>query len=252
MLSHTQLSTHEYPVELAGSRSYDIVLLHGLFGSLSNWSSVSAEFSVRHSVHIPRLPLLDTPVNKPPLDALVSFLKDYIDRRRLNKVVLVGNSLGGHVALLFTLNYPDLVEKLILTGSSGLYENAFNRTFPRVKDHGYITEKIKYTFHKTEVVTDDLVSEVFTTIQSPRKTIAIICLARSAQKNNLEKQLANVHVPVLLIWGLQDKITPPEVAYRFLEGLPNATLKLIDECGHVPMMEQPLLFNQYLNEFLES
>ena len=166
--------------------------------------------------------------------------------------MLVGNSLGGHVALLFALKYPHLVEKLVLTGSSGLYENSFSRTFPKVKDYEYIREKIGHTFYKKEVVTDALLNEVFETIQSPAKTLSIIGFARAAQRHNVENALQNIHVPVLLVWGLQDTITPPEVALKFQKGLQNAELVFINECGHAPMMEQPEEFNQYLKKFLEK
>lgn len=59
-----------------------------------------------------------------------------------------------------------------------------------------------------------------------------------------------INQPVLLVWGKQDIVTPPEVAEEFYFHLPNAKLEFIDNCGHVPMMEQPKLFNQYLNQFL--
>lgn len=240
---------HSAPVKM---KSFDIVLLHGLFGSLSNWETVYNEFCLEHSISIPALPLFNVSILESPLEKLVSFLHEYLDNKGLDKVVLVGNSLGGHIALLFALKYSHRVERLILTGSSGLYENSFNRTFPRVKDAGYISEKIKYTFYKKEVVSETLISQVYNTIQDPRKTLAIIGLARSAQKHNLSAVLKYIKVPVLLIWGLQDLITPPEVAQKFKQELPNAELQLIDECGHVPMMEQPVLFNHYVREFLNK
>jgi 2-hydroxy-6-oxonona-2,4-dienedioate hydrolase len=248
----TTLDSGTCNLPIAGCKTYDLVLLHGLFGTLSNWQTVYGEFSREHSIYVPTLPLFDQSIASSPLDKLVIFLKNYLDNKGLQQIILVGNSLGGHLALLFTLKYPDHVIKLILTGSSGLYENSFNRTFPRVKDLDYITEKIKYTFYKKEVVSNDLVNEVFRTIQSPAKVLSIISLARSAQRQNLAAALKDINIPVLLIWGLQDLITPPEVGQQFKDGLPEAELKYIDECGHVPMMEQPELFNHYVREFLEK
>ncbi|MNR36660.1 Pimeloyl-[acyl-carrier protein] methyl ester esterase [compost metagenome] len=77
-------------------------------------------------------------------------------------------------------------------------------------------------------------------------------LARDAQKQNLKELLHFIKIPVLLIWGLQDIVTPPEVAEEFYQHLPNATLHYIDRCGHAPMMEQPELFNGYVSNFLAS
>jgi pimeloyl-ACP methyl ester carboxylesterase len=232
--------------------NYDIVLLHGLFGNLSNWEHVEKEFSEDYRIHAPALPLFDLSWSKKPLDVLVEFVKTYLDQQNLKKVVLIGNSLGGHIAILFTLKYPDRVSRLVLTGSSGLYENAFSNTFPRVRDLDYLRERVSYTFYNKEVVTDALLEQVFSTIQSPGKTLSIINLARSAQRHNLRNFLSDIKVPVLLLWGMQDQITPPAVAANFKELLPVAELKFIDECGHAPMMEQPVLFNQYLKAFLEK
>lgn len=234
------------------SKVTDLVLLHGLFGNLSNWASVHSKFKGLYKVHMPQLPLFDFSFREGRLDYLVNFLHKYIESENLGKVVLVGNSLGGHIALLYALRYPQNVQKIVLAGSSGLFENSFNGTFPRIKDRGYIAEKVKQTFYKKEVVTDELVDEVFEIVQSRVKTLSIIGLARAAQKQNLASQLVHIELPVLLIWGLQDDVTPPYVALEFEKLLPNAELCFIDECGHVPMMEQPDHFNRYLKKFLES
>jgi len=241
-----------YSVETPLSKSYDIVLLHGLFGNLSNWEHVNKEFSKLHNLHIPKLPLFEISLTESRLDSLVSYLKKYIDTKGLKKIILIGNSLGGHVALMFTLKYPELVERLVLTGSSGLYENTFSGTFPRVKDFEYIRERVSFTFYNKEVVTDALLEDVYLTIQSPAKTLSIISLARAAQRHNLENLLHKIQIPVLLIWGLQDEITPASVGLKFEKLLPNAELKFIDKCGHAPMMEQPVQFNTYLKSFLEK
>jgi len=230
--------------------TYNVILLHGLFGKLSNWKHVSDGLSQFHNILVPELPLFDISLTESRLDSLVSFLKKYIDSRNLENVVLVGNSLGGHIALLYVLRYPGKIKKLVLTGSSGLYENSFNNTFPRVKDYNYIKERVNYTFYNKKVVTEKLLSEVFETVRNPAKTLSIISLARAAQRHNLSTSLSEINIPVQLIWGLQDQITPPSVAVRFKELIPGAELHFIDQCGHAPMMEQPALFNKYLNQFL--
>lgn len=79
----------------------DIILLHGLFGELSNWDSVVEEFSVSYNLHVPALPLYET-ASKDPLEFFVAFLEQFITDNNLKDVILVGNSLGGHVAVLYT------------------------------------------------------------------------------------------------------------------------------------------------------
>jgi pimeloyl-ACP methyl ester carboxylesterase len=228
-----------------------VILLHGLFGNLSNWEQVAEHFSVDHRVIIPRLPLFDISLKESSLSRLVTFLEKFIAKRNLQKVILMGNSLGGHVALLYTLKHPDKVDKIILAGSSGLFENSLGGSFPKMKDYNYVDEKVRYTFYNQSVVTKELVDEVYETVQSRIKTLSLIGLARAAQRENLSEVLYRIKAPTLLIWGLQDEITPPETALEFHERIPHSAIKFLDKCGHVPMMEQPELFNQHVRTFLE-
>jgi pimeloyl-ACP methyl ester carboxylesterase len=228
-----------------------IILLHGLFGNLSNWEHVAVEFALTHRVIIPKLPLYDSPIASRRLDDLVNYLENFIEEHSLDKVVLMGNSLGGHIALLYAWRQPGKIRKLVLAGSSGLFENSFQGSFPRVKDYDYVREKVQNTFYKPEVATKQLVDEVYDTIQSRIKTLSIIGLARAAQRHNLTDILGQISTPTLLVWGLQDTITPPEVALEFYDRLPDSTVKFLEHCGHVPMMEQPQLFNKYVRKFLE-
>lgn len=227
-----------------------IILLHGLFGNLSNWRSVVEHFSPRYRVVIPRLPIFEMPSGNANLEALTDVLEHFVQSKNLRSFTLVGNSLGGHLALMYAFRHPDKVKKIVLTGSSGLFENALGNSFPRVKDYDYIKERVQHTFYKKEVVTKDIVDEVFDAIQEKSKTLSILGLARSAQRSNLASSLHILYTPTLLVWGLQDTITPPHTALHFHDLLPNAELKFIDRCGHVPMMEQPEIFNQHMETFL--
>lgn len=227
-----------------------ILLLHGLFGNLSNWKRVIDEFSSSHRIIVPRLPFYSSPITKERLDSLVDYLEDFIETHSLGRIILMGNSMGGHIALLYAWRQPKKVEKLVLTGSSGLFENSFGGTFPHVRDYRYVREKVGDTFYNKEVITKELVDEVFETLQNRSKTLSIITLARAAQRHNVASILEQVTAPTLLVWGLQDTITPPEIALHFHDLLPKSTLAFIDNCGHVPMMEQPEIFNEYVRKFL--
>lgn len=80
----------------------------------------------------------------------------------------------------------------------------------------------------------------------------ITFLAQSSQKTNIAQFLYKLNLPVLLIWGLQDKITPPEVALHFHDLLRYGTVRFIDECGHLPMVEQAATYVKYIRSFLEG
>jgi pimeloyl-ACP methyl ester carboxylesterase len=228
-----------------------MILLHGLFGGLSNWEGVVTHFESRFDIHIPPLPIYDQH-KEDNLDYLVNFLANYIRSAQLENVILVGNSLGGHVAILYTHRYPQNVARLILTGSSGLYENTSMGSYPKRSNINYIRERVAYTFYDPATATDALVAEVFATTTDSRKCFHIIKMAKSAQRNYVASILPHILTRVLLIWGEEDKITPPEVALEFKRYLPQATLVILSKCGHAPMMELPAEFNAILESFLAS
>lgn len=228
-----------------------MILLHGLFGGLSNWEGVVSHFQSRYDIHIPALPIYEAPAGD-QLEFLVNFLDNYILASGLENVILVGNSLGGHVAILYTHRHPERVRQLILTGSSGLYENTGMGSYPKRGNYAYIRERVAYTFYDPAVATDALVDEVFQTTTNARKCFSIVRMAKSAQRNYVADLLPHIPTPVLLIWGADDKITPPEVAEEFRQYLPQATLVMLAACGHAPMMERPAEFNKILETFLET
>lgn len=228
----------------------NLVLLHGLFGALSNWDSVINKFRDKYRIIIPMLPIYDMPFRKVGLDALVDHLEGFVDLKKLNNMNLMGNSLGGHVALIYTLRRQETVKKLILTGSSGLFENAMGGSFPKRGSYEYVKERAEYTFYDPKSISEEYVQEIFETTKSIPKCLNIVAIAKSAQRHNMAKEISDIKVPTLLVWGLNDTITPPLVAHDFNRLIPNTTLKFIDKCCHAPMMEQPDKFNDVLYDFL--
>jgi len=201
-------------------------------------------------VVIPMLPLYSMPMLSTNVPALADFLHRFIQHKGYGEVNLLGNSLGGHVALIYCSRRPEGVRTLILAGSSGLYENAFGGTFPRREDKEYLRKKIALTFHDPRHATDELVEECYRTVNDKAKLIRILALAKSAIRHNMARELPKLTMPVCLIWGRQDGITPPEVAEEFHQLIPASELFWIDDCGHAPMMEQPAAFNAVLDGWL--
>lgn len=227
-----------------------LMMLHGLFGALSNWEAVVHRFSKQFRVVIPMLPIYEMPIKEAGLEGLRSFVEDFVRMMKIDKAVVMGNSLGGHVALLYALNNPEKVSKLILTGSSGLFENAMGGSYPRRGSRDYVKERVEYTFYDPKVASKELVDEVFETTRSIPKAMRIVAIAKSAQRNNLSNDLPRISVPTFLVWGLNDTITPPMVAHEFNRLIPTSQLKFIDQCCHAPMMEHPEKFNDLVEEFL--
>lgn len=227
-----------------------LILLHGLLGSLSNWQTTIDHFQKTHRVVIPILPIFTLPIKAARLDSLVSYLENFVNWIHGENVTIIGNSLGGHVGLVYALKHSDKVKSLILTGSSGLFENTMGGSYPKRGNYQYIKEKTEYTFYNPRSATKELVDDVFEVVNNSAKCRRLIMFARSAQKQNLRQQLPNLKVPTLLVWGLNDTITPAAVAHEFDNLIPNTELQFLDQCSHVPMMEHPTKFNIIVENFL--
>lgn len=227
-----------------------LLLLHGLFGALSNFQDLIEHFRKTNMVIVPLLPLLELDLLHTSVGGLQKFVTKFIEHRSYNNIHLLGNSLGGHVALSYILKHPERVKSLILTGSSGLFENGMGDTYPKRGDKEYIRKKTALTFYDPAMATDELVDEVFEITNNRLKVIKIIALAKSAIRNNLGDELKEIQQPTCLIWGNDDSITPPFVGEEFRKLIPNSELHLIDKCGHAPMMETPVEFNEILDAFL--
>ncbi len=249
----------QYPIKEQGKFRYieegagePLVLLHGLFGALSNFKDLIEHFRHQYKVVVPILPLFDLDILHTTVGGLAKHVHKFLDTRDYKNVHLLGNSLGGHVGLVYVLKHPERVKSLILTGSSGLFENGMGDTYPRRGDYEYIKKKTEVTFYDPKMATKQLVDEVFEITRNRLKVIKIIALAKSAIRNNLGEELNNIKQPTLLVWGNNDTITPPFVAQEFHKLIPNSELHIIDQCGHAPMMEQPGEFNVILDKFLKK
>lgn len=230
-----------------------IIFLHGLMGALSNFDATFNYFSNNgYNVLIPELPLYSLPLLKTNVKNMSKFLHDFIEYKELKKVILLGNSLGGHIGLYYTKHHPDKVDALVLTGSSGLYEKAMGDSFPKRGNYEYIEEKTKAVFYNPNIATKELVDDVFKIVNDRSSVIRTLSIAKSAIRHNMANDIPEMKQPTCLIWGEKDTVTPPEVAKDFHKLLPNSDLFWLDKCGHAAMMERPEEFNKILHNWLTS
>jgi len=228
-----------------------IIILHGLMGGLSNFEGVLNYFPEQgYKIIIPELPIYDYPLLKTNIKNISKFIKSFIDDMGYQDVILLGNSLGGHIGLLTAKFYPENVKGLVITGSSGLYESAMGESYPKRGDYEYIKKKAENVFYDPKVATQEIVDEVYKSVNDRNKLIRTLAIAKSAIRHNMAKDLPNMLQPTCIIWGEQDNVTPPNVAEDFHKLLPNSTLYWIDKCGHAPMMEHPDEFNRLLHKWL--
>ena len=251
-MNYQQRTEGEFTYLATAGGERTILLLHGLFGGLSNFRSFIETFGGTYNVVLPNIPIFELPLQEVDLDGFVDHVRRFVAHRGYERVDVVGNSLGGHIALLLALAAPQLVRSITLTGSSGLFESAMGNTYPKKGDYDYIRERTGTTFYDPKLATKELVDEVFETVNDRNKALRILYTAKSALRYNLEDRIQDIEQPVLLLWGKNDVITPPFVAEKFDELLPNSRLVWIDKCGHAAMMEHPDTFNRHFADFLRT
>lgn len=251
-MSKNLIETEKFSYVEAGEGK-PIILLHGLMGTLSNFDGLLNYFSNNgYKVLIPELPVYKLPLLKTNIKTLSKFLKDFMTFKKIDSAILLGNSLGGHVALYFTKMNLKQVSGLVLTGSSGLYEKSLGNTYPKRGDYEYIKTKTQEVFYDPKVATKEMVDDVFASVNDRNKVIRTLALAKSAIRHNMANDLPKMNMPACIIWGKNDGVTPPEVAEEFNKLLPDSNLFWIDKCGHTPMMEHPEEFNKIFQKWLKE
>ncbi|QMU66283.1 MAG: alpha/beta fold hydrolase [Flavobacteriaceae bacterium] len=238
-------------IEAGEGRS--IIVLHGLMGGLSNFDEAFQHFSkIGYKVLMPELPLYTLPLLKTNVKNLAKFIRNFIAYKNLKDVILLGNSLGGHIGLYYTKHYPGDIAALVLTGSSGLYEKSMGDSYPKRGSYEYVEQKTKSVFYDPKVATKELINEVYKIVNDRNSVIRTLAIAKSAIRHNMANDLPNIKQPTCLIWGKQDHVTPPEVAEDFHKLLPDSDLFWIDKCGHAAMMETPKEFNSILEKWFRE
>jgi 2-hydroxy-6-oxonona-2,4-dienedioate hydrolase len=233
-------------------QGHPVILLHGLFGNLAMWRPTISALRHTHRVIVPRLPLFELPIHRANINYLVEVLHEFLNWHQLDPVTLVGTDIGGQLALEYANRFPEQVKRVIISGSSGLFENLPALDKDEREDYDNVKDYVRSAFYKHEIVKDAIVDKVYRTVNTSAKNLQISAFVKASQKNRMSHFLYRLNKPVLIVWGLQDKITPPEVALHFHDLLPNGRVKFIDECGHLPMVEKPFDYNQALLNFLNG
>lgn len=235
----------------AGTSGPEVILLHGLFGALSNWDSMMPHLARYARPIALQFPILTGHRSEVKVKALSTYTEYMIRERQIQPVTLCGNSLGGHVALRLCLASPELVDCMILSGTSGLYEHSVD-SLPMRPDKKWVREHMGRVFYNQYHVTDASVDEVHNILSNRTNTLNLIHAARSAKRDNLLKLLPQIKCPVLLLWGEDDSVTTMDVAETFQKHIPNAKLVTVKNCGHAPMIEYPEWFAGEIEKFLQE
>ena len=229
-----------------------VVLLHGLMGNMHYWDTTLDILGSGCRSIAPTLPVFDNDLPEVSIAELARWVVRFLDALNLGRAVLGGNSLGGHVALATALAYPTRVTGLVLTGSSGLFERSFTRRVPHRPSSDYVRQKMEEVVYDRRLVTTEWVEAVRRTLTTRATACRVLRFARAAKRGNIAGGLGTIGVPTLLVWGAEDRITPPAVAGRFASLIPGARLVFLRRCGHVPMLEQSVAFGAVVRAWLED
>ncbi len=227
-----------------------VAVFNGLLGLNEHWFGCLGPMTARSEVFLIQPPLLEMKGPGCNVEGVTRLAASVLDSLIDEPAVMVGNSLGGHVSLRLAMERPELVRAIVLVGSSGLWERTFEKGAEHNPSKDWLEKKIRDLFCDPAKMRPGMVDEAHAELSRRQSARALVKLGRSAKKDHLGDRLHQVKVPVLLAWGKNDTVTPPEVAEQFHELLPDSRLRWIDRCGHAPQIEQPTALAEHIDEFV--
>jgi 4,5:9,10-diseco-3-hydroxy-5,9,17-trioxoandrosta-1(10),2-diene-4-oate hydrolase len=259
----------------AGNVSLPVVMLHGGgpgASGMSNFGPNMPAFAERF-----RTIVVDQPgfgkSDKPPVTGnyfrfAADALADLLDELGIDRVHLVGNSLGGGTAVRFALSHPDRAGRLVLMAPGGLNLNVFNSdptegvkrlaAFGRAPTKQNLAAFLRTLVHDRALITDELIDERYAAAADPDSLRAMAAMGGSftdsatAEDGMLWREAYRLRHEVLLIWGNQDRVNPLDGALVALKLLPRVRLHVFGGCGHWVQLEKAAEFNRLTLAFLEG
>ncbi|MBD2101661.1 alpha/beta fold hydrolase [Leptolyngbya sp. FACHB-261] len=253
----------------AGDSGKTVILLHGGGGYIELWKHNIFELAKHHRVYafdMVGAGRSDKPDADYTFDFMAQFTRDFMKALEISKASLIGASAGGGVALTFAMDFPELVDRLILVGSAGLGKEisfllrittlpGLGRLFSSPSKTG-MALLCKRAVYDSQLITDEIVEEFYQMATLPGAAKAILNVGRSNFNiwgqfyQPIAKRLQTITTPTLIIWGRQDPMVPVSHAQNAARLIPNAQLEIFEECGHWSSIEHPQKFNQLVLEFL--
>jgi 4,5:9,10-diseco-3-hydroxy-5,9,17-trioxoandrosta-1(10),2-diene-4-oate hydrolase len=244
-----------------------VVLLHGFAASIYTWKDVIPALAASHEVVALDFPGFGDSSIPRPLDvaAYPGHVLAVMDRLGIGRASLVGNSLGGLVAIELAAEHPARVERLVLLDSAGF--NLAPEDRPRLLRivgspavapllarlpvrRRLVAFGLRQVFHDDGLVTDERIDAYARPMMRPGAIAATAELLAGRVPGSIEDRLARVRAPVLILWGREDRWIPMAHARRFADLLPGARLAILDGCGHVPQEEKPAEVARRIAEFI--
>lgn len=246
-------------LEMGDATKPTVILLHGLGAQAESWQFNIPALATQFHVIAPDqvgFGKSDKPFLKYRAGTYVDFLDKFMSELKIEKAHLVGNSMGGWVAGLMAIKYPNRVEKIVLADAAGLSppEIDFDRIYQlnnSTRDEIRANLKLIFAtpaFQNNEALVDQFMTQRVVT--NDGYTINSLIESIKRKEDFLDDRLGEIKKPTLIIWGRQDGLIPVTDAEKFNKGIANSELVIFDNCGHVPQAEKALDFNKKVLEFL--
>lgn len=250
--------------------SLPLVLLHGTGASLHTWEATVLAMKDRYRIITLDLPAYGLTGPNPERvytqEFYSKFMAAFLDRIGVQKCIIGGNSLGGAIAWRFTSEHPSRVEKLILIDAGGYPTQstsvpiAFRLARTPVLKHSlkFITPRplaaksVKNVYADPGKVTEAVVDRYYELVLREGNRQALIDRMKGFDYPDNADMIKSITIPTLVIWGDKDGLIPVENAYRFHDDLPNDSLVVLKNLGHVPMEEDALQTTAVIRSFLEK
>jgi len=249
-----------------------LLLIHGLGASVVTWRDNMSQLAERfrvYSIDLPGHGDSDKPNIDYNADWMVEFLRRFIESLGIERLTLVGNSVGGALALMTALAHPNMVSRLILVSSASLgREITLWLRLPSLLAVGEAMTggpmsstafMIRKTFYDEKIATPELIGELRRTNSMPGAREAVLKIIRESisllgvkRQYVRVKDLNRLEIPILIVWGAEDKIIPVKHAYRAARANDRVDLHVFANCGHWPHMERAAEFNGIALEFLSG
>lgn len=246
-------------VEAGDAAKPNVILLHGLGANVSSWQfNIAALAQNYHVIALDQIGFgaSDKPMLKYRVGTYVDFLDKFMSEVKIDKASLIGNSLGGWVAALTAIKYPNRIEKLILVDAAGIKPSdldmdlIYSLNYSTRDEVRSLLKKVFYS--QTIVGTDAFVEQSIAVRVSAGDSYTINSLIESIRRNEdfVDGRLAEIKKPTLIIWGKQDGLLKLADGEKYRSGIAGSELIVFDQCGHVPQAEKALDFNKAVLNYL--
>jgi pimeloyl-ACP methyl ester carboxylesterase len=255
----------------AGEGEPAILLIHGLGASLESWDGNLEALAEGHrtaALDLVWFGKSDKPAREVTRAYFADFIAGFMDAIGVSSAVLVGNSMGGMIAVMTALQYPDRVAGLVLVSSAGFgRELAWWLRLRSTLPLGQIVRPsmnlyrnaVRQLVYDPSIVNDELVQVFLEMAREPGASEANRRVLRTGVDwrgvkpivlDEIRDAARAIHAPTLIIWGRQDRVVPVAHAEIARQHIPHARLHIFDRCGHAPMIEKADEFNRLVSEFV--